>query len=91
MFDIGFLELVLIGVLALVVLGPERLPGAARTVGRLAGKARALAKGLQAQLQQEMAAQESQLKKTFGEDDPDQADSGDPTAVEMTREAERRE
>lgn len=32
MFDIGFLEILLIGVLALLVLGPERLPGAIRTV-----------------------------------------------------------
>lgn len=78
MFDIGFLELVLIGVLALVVLGPERLPAAARSVGRFAGKARALARGLQAQLQQEMERQESQLKEDFA------ATPEEPPAVEMT-------
>ena len=38
MFDIGFSELVVIGVVALVVIGPERLPKTARTVGHLFGK-----------------------------------------------------
>lgn len=40
MFDIGFLELVLIAIIALLVLGPERLPVAARTAGRWMGNAR---------------------------------------------------
>ena len=40
MFDIAFSELLLIGVVALVVIGPERLPKVARTVGLWAGKAR---------------------------------------------------
>lgn len=88
MFDIGFLELVLIGVLALVVLGPERLPGAARTVGRFAGKARALARGLQAQLQQEMAAQEARLKKDFG---GDEAEAHEQERADPGNEAARRE
>jgi len=38
MFDIGFSELVLIGVVALIVIGPERLPKAARTMGHLFGR-----------------------------------------------------
>lgn len=40
MFDIGFLELCLIGVIALLVIGPEKLPRVARTVGLWIGKAR---------------------------------------------------
>ena len=40
MFDIGFLELVVIGVVALVVVGPERLPRLARTAGLWLGRAR---------------------------------------------------
>jgi sec-independent protein translocase protein TatB len=38
MFDFGFSELLMIAVVALVVIGPERLPGVARTVGRFAGR-----------------------------------------------------
>lgn len=39
MFDIGFSELLVIGVVALVVIGPEKLPRVARTVGHLMGRA----------------------------------------------------
>lgn len=38
MFDIGFSEILLIAVVALVVIGPERLPGVARNIGRFAGR-----------------------------------------------------
>ena len=38
MFDIGFSEILLVAVVALVVIGPERLPGVARNVGRFAGR-----------------------------------------------------
>jgi len=38
MFDIGFSELMLIGIVALLVLGPERLPKVARTTGHLLGR-----------------------------------------------------
>ena len=38
MFDIGFTELMVIGLVALVVIGPERLPRVARTLGHLAGR-----------------------------------------------------
>ena len=40
MFDLGFSEIILIAVIALVVLGPERLPKVARTAGRILGKIR---------------------------------------------------
>jgi sec-independent protein translocase protein TatB len=38
MFDIGFSELLVIGLVALIVIGPERLPRVARTLGHLAGR-----------------------------------------------------
>jgi len=53
MFDIGFLELVVILVLALLVLGPERLPKAARTVGYWFGKARRYVEGMKSQVEAE--------------------------------------
>jgi len=40
MFDVGFWELALIGVVALIIVGPERLPGVVRTAGRWVGKGR---------------------------------------------------
>jgi sec-independent protein translocase protein TatB len=53
MFDIGFSEVLLIFGLALVVLGPDKLPGVARTVGRWAGRARAMARQFRDQLEAE--------------------------------------
>ncbi|WP_250655267.1 Sec-independent protein translocase protein TatB [Alkalimarinus coralli] len=58
MFDIGFLELVLIAVLALLVLGPERLPHAARTAGRWVGKAKRMASNLTEEVDRQLKAEE---------------------------------
>ncbi len=65
MFDIGFWELVLIFVLGLVVLGPERLPVAIRTVSRFINSAKSMANGVKDELAQELKLQELQenLKK----------------------------
>ena len=54
MFDIGFWELALIGLLALLVLGPERLPGAARTAGRWLGRARRTLGQIRAEVEREL-------------------------------------
>lgn len=63
MFDIGFSELVLIGIVALLVLGPERLPGAARTVGALLRRARASWATVRSEVERELAAEE--LKRSM--------------------------
>lgn len=54
MFDLGFWELAVIFVVSLLVLGPERLPRVAQQLGQWAGKARHLARTLNAQMQQEL-------------------------------------
>ena len=54
MFDIGFMELALIGVVALVVIGPERLPGVARTAGKWIGNARRFVSSVQADINMEV-------------------------------------
>ncbi|MET0659880.1 MAG: Sec-independent protein translocase protein TatB [Steroidobacteraceae bacterium] len=54
MFEVGFSEIILILGLALLVLGPERLPELAAKVGRWTGRARAMARQFQAQLEQEV-------------------------------------
>lgn len=61
MFDVGFLEIVVILVLALIVLGPERLPKAARTVGYWVGKARRYIEGVKAEVEREFDS--SELKR----------------------------
>jgi Tat protein translocase TatB subunit len=53
MFEVGFTEIVLIFGIALLVLGPARLPKLAADLGRWAGKARAMARQLKTQLEQE--------------------------------------
>jgi sec-independent protein translocase protein TatB len=54
MFEVGFTEIILIAGLALIVLGPERLPGLAAQIGRWVGRARAMARQLRDQLDQEV-------------------------------------
>lgn len=53
MFDIGFSELVLLALIALIVLGPERLPRVARAMGYWTGRARAYARNFTAELQRQ--------------------------------------
>jgi len=61
MFDIGFSELMVIGVVALIVIGPERLPRVARTAGHLLGRAQRYVNDVKADINREMQLDE--LKK----------------------------
>jgi sec-independent protein translocase protein TatB len=54
MFEVGFTEIILILGIALLVLGPEKLPKLANQVGRWAGRARAMARQLRQQLDDEV-------------------------------------
>jgi len=69
MFDVGFSELVLIAIVALFVIGPDRLPKVARTAGLWVGKMRGFVTSVKADIDNELATDE--LKKIL----KDQADS----------------
>lgn len=58
MFDIGFTELLLVGLVALVVLGPERLPGAVRTAGLWIGRIKRSFNSIKAEVEREIGADE---------------------------------
>ena len=62
MLDIGFLELMLIGVVGLLVLGPERLPRAARTAGMWIGKIKRTVSGMQREISAQLEAEELRQK-----------------------------
>jgi len=75
MFDIGFWELCLIAVVALLILGPERLPTAARTAGLWIGKARRMIGNVKSEIDRELQLdevrkklheEESKLKESTG-------------------------
>jgi sec-independent protein translocase protein TatB len=63
MLDVGFSEILLTSAIALIVLGPEKLPKVARQVGNWVGRARAMARQLTEQLEREVSAEEL-LKQT---------------------------
>ncbi len=63
MFDIGFWELAIISVVALLVIGPERLPRVARTTGLWLGRARRFVSSVKADIDREVATDE--LKKAL--------------------------
>ena len=65
MFDIGFLEMIVIGIISLLVLGPERLPGAARAAGKWIGKAKRMVSQFSSEIDKQLEIDElrAQLKE----------------------------
>ena len=61
MFNVGGMELVVIGVLALVVLGPDRLPGSLRQAGTVLGRLRRISHGFQTDLTSAIARAEADV------------------------------
>jgi len=78
MFDIGFSELMVIGLVALVVIGPERLPRVARTLGHLAGRLQRYVADVKADINREVELDELRKMK----DSMQQAASGFETSVQ---------
>ncbi|MDX2217800.1 MAG: Sec-independent protein translocase protein TatB [Burkholderiales bacterium] len=85
MFDIAFTELLVIGVVALLVIGPERLPKVARTAGILFGRFQRYVANVKGDIQREMDASELSKLKTEVQD---AARSFEQSVNEQTREVE---
>ena len=66
MFDIGFWELTTIAVIALLVIGPDKLPGVARTTGKWVGRARRFVTDVKSDIDRELKQEE--LRKALAED-----------------------
>ncbi len=60
MFDVAFSELLVIAVIALLVIGPEKLPKVARTMGAIAGRLQRYVAGMKADIEREMQFEELQ-------------------------------
>jgi sec-independent protein translocase protein TatB len=79
MFEVGFSELLVIFALALVVLGPERLPKLAAQVGRWVGRARAMARQFREQLEAEASAIDPGIHTAYTPPpQPESASSAEP-------------
>ena len=68
MFDIGFSELLVIAIVALIVIGPERLPKVARTLGHLFGRMQRYVNDVKADISREMELDELRKMQTSMED-----------------------
>ncbi|OAI17870.1 MULTISPECIES: Sec-independent protein translocase protein TatB [Methylomonas] len=84
MFEVGFSELLMIGLVALLVLGPEKLPKAARIAGLWVGKARGIISTAKAEIKQELQAEEMRqlLQQRIGADELQQALRDTQSAVD---------
>jgi sec-independent protein translocase protein TatB len=80
MFDVGFTEIILILGLALLVLGPEKLPALAEKVGRWTGRARAMARQLRTQLEHEVTMEELARSKPMHTSASSTPDSSTPVS-----------
>jgi sec-independent protein translocase protein TatB len=78
MFDIGFSEMVVIGLVALIVIGPERLPRVARTLGHLAGRLQRYVADVKADINREVELDELRKMK----DNLQQAATGFESSVQ---------
>ena len=82
MFEIGFSELLLIFVISLIVLGPQKLPKLAAQVGRWAGKARAMARQFREQLESEVNLDELTKAQAKTPPPPSPSNPWDPVPAE---------
>jgi len=86
MFDIGFSELLVIGVVALVVIGPEKLPRMARTIGHLAGRLQRYVSDVKADINREIELDE--LRKMRDSMQKSASDMQSSVTSELTKTAD---
>jgi sec-independent protein translocase protein TatB len=90
MFGLSFGELFVIGMVALIVIGPERLPKVARTVGLLMGRAQRYVNDVKSDIQREVDIQEiSQLKNDLQSTAQDMKTSFEETAQSLRNPVEQ--
>lgn len=81
MFGLGFGEIVIIAILALLLLGPDRLPEAAKMLGKTIQDLKKATDGLKGQLESEMYSVEKAVKKAIDPDEPASAPEVPPVAA----------
>ncbi len=79
MLDIGFSEILLVFVIALIVLGPEKLPRVAAQVGKWVGRARSMARQFREQLEEEVNVEAARKKQAAEQPPPKPDTKADPT------------
>ena len=79
MFEVGFSEVVIIAIIALVILGPERLPKVARTLGFWVGKARRMVADVKSDIDREMRESELADLRKLGDEITDVKDEIEKT------------
>jgi sec-independent protein translocase protein TatB len=84
MFDIGFTELLVIGLVALVVIGPEKLPRVARTLGHLAGRLQRYVSDVKADINREIELDELRKMRDSMQDAASKFESSVQSEVSQT-------
>ena len=87
MFDVGFSEVVIIAIIALVILGPERLPKVARTLGFWVGKARRMVADVKSDIDREMRESELADLRKLGDEISDVKNEVQSAAGEVVDDA----
>ena len=88
MFDVGFWELAIIAVIALLVIGPERLPKAARTEGLWVGRARRMVTDVKADIDREIREGDLAELKTAGEELKNPQSAGESAGAQIIEDSE---
>ena len=85
MFDISFMELLVISMVALIVIGPERLPTVARTIGHLYGRCRNFIYGIRTDIHNEMRMEELKKMQSSVQDTVDSLEASVQQSVEQLK------